>query len=179
MPARQPDHLLDLEARRRLFQLVQEYPGSHEREAARQLKMSQALVNFHRGVLEENGLTYVERGDGFVRMYARRAPVLPSPLERRIMAALRNRLNLQLMLVLLNLGRPAKHAELVEAAGLGKSKVSFYLRKLEKAGLAWKTTEGSFMVIDPRHVHQTLTRFRPTPDLVQEFSDLWSALYGL
>ena len=179
MPARKPDHLLDLEARRRLFQLIQDYPGLHEREAARQLGTSQALVNFHRLVLEEHGLTRAERGDGTIRMYARQAPAQPTADERRLLAALRNRLNLQLTLVLLSLGRPAKHIELVELAGMGKSKVSFYLRKLEDAGIVRKTAEGLFAIEDPKQVHHVLTRFRPTPDLVEEFSDLWSSLYGV
>ena len=179
MPARKPDHLLDLEARRRLFQLVQEYPGIHEREAARQLGTSQALINFHRAILEENGLLKIERGDGTLRLYVRASASSPTPEERRILAALRNRRNLQLTLVLLNLGRPAKHGELAEASAMAKSKVSFYLRKLEGAGLVTKTGQGLFAITEPRKIHRVLTQFRPTPDLVQEFSDLWTALYGV
>ncbi|MFA5943440.1 MAG: ArsR family transcriptional regulator [Candidatus Thermoplasmatota archaeon] len=178
MPQR-PDHLLDLEVRRRLFQLIQDYPGLHEREAARQLRTSQALVNFHRVILDQNGLLRLERGDGTVRMYARAMPAGPTTEERRILGVLRNRLNLHLTLILLRFGRPTKHGELAEASALSKSKVSFYLRKLEAADIVRKTAEGTFVVTDQRLIHRTLARFQPTPDLLQAFSDLWSALYDM
>ena len=178
MPAPKPDPLLELEARRRLFQLIQDYPGLHEREAARQLGTSQALVNFHRVLLEEHGLIRVERADGTVRLYARAARGAPTPAEQTILVALRNRSNLHLTLVLLTHG-PAKHHELAEALGMGKSTVSFHLRKLEAAGVVAKAADGSFRLLDPLKVQQVLTRFKPTPDLLEEFTDLWSNLYGV
>lgn len=179
MPEPRPDPLLELEARRRLFQLIQDYPGLHEREAARQLGTSQALVHFHRAILEEHGLVRAERGDGFLRMYARTARTTPTADERRILGAMRNRTNLHVALVLLSLGRPAKHGELVEALGMGKSSVSFYLRKLESAGLVAKNDEGSFALIEPRKLHLVLTKYQPTPDLLEEFTQLWSNLYDV
>lgn len=179
MPERRPDHLLDLEARRRLFQLIQDYPGLHEREAARQLDTSQALVHFHRAILEEHGLVRTERGDGTLRMYARVSRTTPTAEERKILSALRNRSNLHVALVFLYLGRPAKHLELVDLLGMGKSKVSFYLRKLEAAGIVEKNADGLFHVKEPRKVHLLLTKFQPTPDLIEEFTQLWSNLYDV
>lgn len=179
MPERRPDHLLDLEARRRLFQLIQDYPGLHEREAARQLGTSQALVNFHRTVLEQHGLVRVERGDGTLRMYARLARTTPTADERKILGAMRNRTNLHVALVLLSLGRPVKHGELVETLQMGKSTVSFYLRKLEAAGLVTKNEDGLFALHDPRKLHLVLTKYHPTPDLLEEFTQLWSNLYDM
>ena len=173
-----PDPLLELETRRRLYQLLQDYPGLHEREAARQLRTSQALVNFHRAILEENGLLSVDRADGHLRMFAK-SPEAPTPTERLLLAALRNRNNLHLTLLLLDFKRPAKHLELAEGARMAKSTVSFYLRKLETAGVVEKTEDGLFAVIQPRRVHQLLTKFRPTPDLLEEFSELWSHLYDV
>lgn len=179
MAASKTDHLLDLEARRRLFQLIQDYPGLHEREAARQLRTSQALVNFHRAILEEHGLVRSERGDGTVRMYGRMVKSGPTQEERKLLAALRPRTNLHMVLVLLSLARPAKHNELVDRLGMGKSLVSFYLRKLQASGIVEKTAEGLFAVREPRKVNLVLTKFRPTPDLLEEFTELWSTLYGV
>lgn len=179
MPARNPDHLLDLEARRRLFQLIQDYPGLHEREAARQLGTSQALVHFHRAILEEHGLVRIERSDGTLRMYASVARSSPTAEERKLLGALRNRTNLHVALYMLNLGRPAKHLEIVDGLSMGKSMVSFYLRKLERAGIVEKNSDGLFQVIEPRKVSLVLTKFQPTPDLLEEFTELWSSLYGV
>jgi DNA-binding IclR family transcriptional regulator len=71
-----------------------------------------------------------------------------------------------------------KHRDLAEALGMGKSKLSFHLRKLESAGIVAKDAEGHFRVADPKRVHRLLAAYPPTSDLRQEFADVWLALYG-
>lgn len=170
--------LLDLEMRRRLASLVQAYPGLHVREAARQLATSTALVEYHLGLLSEAGLVDVRRDDRYARMYPVAGP-RPDKHEQRLLALLRERMALRIMLYLLDLGEPTKHGELANALGLGKSKLSFHLRKLEAAGLVAKGADGSFAVLQPRRVQRLLWTYQPTPDLLEEFADAWLSLYDL
>lgn len=176
-----PEHLLDLAVRRRLFQLVQTYPGLHEREAARQLGTSQALVNHHRHILEESGLLTSERGDGILRMYVVPATgvMRPSAEEKDLLTILRNRKALHIVLVMLQSADPVSNGELSSATGLSKSHVSFYVAKLVDRGVVEKTAEGLFRLPHARRIQQVLTRYKPTPDLIEEFEDLWTGLYGV
>lgn len=170
------DDPLELAIRRRLYALVQEYPGLHVREAARQLGTSMALVEYHLRLLTETGLVLVAKEDGYARLYPAEGPA-PKPGEREAVGLLRQRHPLRITLVLLDDG-PAKHKDLAEATGLGKSTLSFHLRKLEDAGLVARDGEGRFAVVDARRVLRLLLAYPPTKDLRDAFADLWLSLYG-
>ena len=173
----QGEPLLDLDMRRRLYAVVREYPGIHVREAARQIGTSQALVEYHLALLRDNGLVTVEKDDRYARLYAKDAAAAPDRKDRAAVAVLRERLPLQVTLRLLDQGA-AKHKDLAEALGMGKSKLSFHLRKLEAAGIVTKDAEGRFAVQDPKRVQRLLATYPPTKDLREEFADVWLDLYG-
>lgn len=178
MTPRLRDHaLLELEMRRRLAALVQEYPGLHVREAARQLGTSLALVEYHVGLLAAAGLVEVQRGDRYARLYPVSGP-RPTPEERGLLAVLRERLPLQVALYLLDRGEPARHGEIAAALGVGKSKLSFHLRKLEAAGIVARLPDGSFEAAQPRRLQRLLWTYQPVPDLREAFADVWLSLYG-
>lgn len=169
--------LLDLEMRRRLAGLVAQYPGLHVREAARQLGTSMALVEYHLALLSEAGLVDVQRDDRYARIYPVSGP-RPTQAERDLLAPLRERLPLRITLYLLDRGEPLKHGEMAQALGLGKSKLSFHLRKLEAAGIVAKRPDGAFEAVQPRRLQRLLWTYQPTPDLREEFADVWLSLYG-
>jgi predicted transcriptional regulator len=171
--------LLDLEMRRRLYALVQSYPGLHIREAARQLETSVALVEYHAAILRDNGFVRQERDDRYVRLFAVAASSEgPTEAERVQLKLLRERIALRVTLHLLDQDGPVQHKAIAEALGLGKSKLSFHLRKLEAAGLVHKTPEGLFAVRERSRLLGLLLAYKPTPDLREEFGDLWLSLYG-
>jgi DNA-binding transcriptional ArsR family regulator len=175
-PAPRGDPLLDLDMRRRLYATVREFPGIHVREAARQLGTSLALVEYHLPLLRDHGLVTVEKDDRYARIYPKDAGA-PDPRDRAAVGVLRERLPLQVTLRLLDAGA-SKHKDLAEALGMGKSKLSFHLRKLEAAGIVEKDAEGRFGVADARRVQRLLLAFPPTKDLREEFADVWLSLYG-
>jgi predicted transcriptional regulator len=172
--------LLDLATRRRLYALVQAYPGLHIREAARQLETSVALVEYHAALLRENGLLREERDERYVRLFAV-APASgkgPTEAERRALAVLREKLPLRITLHLLDHDAPQQHKAIAEALELGKSKLSFHLRKLEAAGIVQKEADGRFVVRERARLLALLLSYQPTPDLREEFADVWLSLYG-
>jgi predicted transcriptional regulator len=170
------DDPLQLAIRRRLFALVKEYPGLHVREAARQLDTSMALVEYHLALLVEHCLVTVQKDDRYARLYPVDAPA-PKPADREAIGVLRQRLPLRITLSLLDDG-PQKHKDLAEALGLGKSTLSFHLRKLEAAGLVRKDADGTFAAKEPARVLRLLLAFPPTKGLREEFADVWLSLYG-
>ncbi|HUR25914.1 MAG TPA: ArsR family transcriptional regulator [Candidatus Thermoplasmatota archaeon] len=170
------DDPLELATRRRLYALVKDYPGIHVREAARQLETSLALVEYHLALLREHRLVNVSREDGYARLFATDAPA-PRAGEREQVGLLRQRLPLRITLSLLDDG-PAKHKDLAESLGLGKSTLSFHLRKLEAAGLVARDAQGRFAAKDAPRVLRLLLAYPPTRDLRQAFADVWLSLYG-
>lgn len=172
------DHvLLDLEMRRRVMAAVIQYPGLHVRELARQVGTSLALVEYHLGLLEGAGLVQVRRDERYARVYAVQTKG-PNDEERALLALLRERLPLQVTLHLLDLGEPAKHGDIAQALGMGKSKLSFHLRKLESAGVVRRTPEGAFTTAQPQRLQRLLWTYQPTPDLREAFANTWLSLYG-
>jgi predicted transcriptional regulator len=172
--------LLDLATRRRLYALVQAYPGLHIREAARQMETSVALVEYHAAILRENGLLREERDERYVRLFVveKAGEKVPSDAERRALSVLREKLPLRITLHLLDAEAPQQHKAVAQALGLGKSKLSFHLRKLEAAGVVEKTADGRFGVRGRARLLALLLLFKPTPDLREEFADVWLSLYG-
>src|SRR5687767_9978262 len=170
------DPLLEVEMRRRLYATVRQYPGIHVREAARQLDTSLALVEYHLTLLRDHGLVSVEKDDRYARLYPREAGA-PDKKDRAAIAVLRERLPLQITLHLLDQGA-TKHKDLADALGMGKSKLSFHLRKLEAAGVVVKDDEGRFAAADATRLQRLLAAYPPTQDLRTAFADVWLALYG-
>lgn len=169
--------LLDLAMRRRVLGAIEQYPGLHVREIARQVGTSLALVEYHLALLEGAGLIEVQREDRYARVYAVQTPG-PTEEERKVLALLREKLPLQVTLHLLDRDEPARHGDIAQALGLGKSKLSFHLRKLEAAGVMARTPAGQFAVQQPRRIQRLLWTYKPTPDLREEFAKVWLSLYG-
>ncbi len=168
--------VLDLGMRRRIYALVQGYPGIHVREAARQLDTSMALIEYHVAVLEQHGLVMRERDDNHIRLYA--SASTPAPADRAKLGVLRERLPLQVSLYLLDRGEGVAHGRIAQDLGMGKSKLSFHLRKLEAAGIVRKQDDGQFALIDGPGLQRLLLEHEPTPELRRDFADVWLKLYG-
>lgn len=156
--------------RRRIMELVQEYPGLHLREVARQLDTSVALVEYHAAALVDDGEVELVQDKRHHRLFPP-----DHGLPRRAVIALRDPKTLQVVLHLL--AQPATHAELVHRTGLGKSTLSFHLRRMEDAELV-VNQERTYHLVDPDRVRELIADNRPTPNLLRRFSDLWDDLYG-
>lgn len=161
--------------RQQILDAVRRYPGIHVRETARQVGTSVALVEYHVPFLQDQGLLTVEADGSYNRLYATDADA-PAPKHRPWLAILRQPFPLQVVTVLLDRDDAMRHAELVEATGMGKSKLSFHLRKLEKAGVVTKE-DGRFHLADRTTTETLLLRHRPTQDLTDRFADFWAAFY--
>ncbi|MEA3191557.1 MAG: hypothetical protein QOD77_2139 [Thermoplasmata archaeon] len=166
----------ELDIRRRIVRLVREYPGLHVRDVARRLGTSVALVEYHLQFLLSEGLLQEQREERYQRLFAP-GPGTPDAATRKALGVLRGRIPLQVTLHLLEQGAPQRHGQVAEALGLGKSKLSFHLRKLEAVGLVRKTPDGLFEVADPKATERLLLEHAPTPELKSEFADLWLSLY--
>lgn len=175
--------VLDLESRRRIFDFLTAYPGLHLRELERRLEMDVRTLRYHLEFLERRGaLTSLQEG-GYLRYYPRtwdedRFRERVGPAEKRVLALLRQRRPLQIVLLLLDredMTGPDLRVEL----GVGPSVLSYHLRKLTRLALIESQTAGRakrYRLHDPEAILQLLVRYRPTPDLVEDFLDLWERI---
>jgi predicted transcriptional regulator len=174
------DDILELETRRRIFQLVSSFPGLHMREIQRKLKLSIALAEYHLIFLEKaNLITSISEG-GYKRFYVKeedgRAPgmVIGHP-ERKILGLLRQRIPLQITLFLLG-RKQATHSDISKSLEVSPSKLSFHLKKLLRSGVVRKLErdEGKgYAIADGNRIFRLLLTHKPAQDMLDEFSDLW------
>lgn len=159
---------------------MQEYPGLHLREVARQADMSPKHVEYHLRRLEKAGLVNSRQDDRYRRYHptqegttGRRDVV--DRHQKKALAMLRRPVPLHVVLLLLD--RDAMdHASLREATGVAHGTLSYHLKKLEEQGVIRSRPEGRrriYQVVDADGAEGLLIRFRPPDALVQGFIDTW------
>jgi predicted transcriptional regulator len=156
--------------RARILETVDHYPGLHLRELARQLGTSVSLIEYHVPFLHALGHVDIEEDARFRRVY----PATMPTADRQAIATLRDPQRLHIVMILLD--GPLRHAELAKRARLGKSTLSFHLRRLEEAGLV--EPGENYALRSAPHMRSLLQRHRPTPDLMDRFARVWSDIYG-
>lgn len=160
--------------RKRLVQLVEQFPGLHLREIARQAEMSEALALYHLDQLEEGGVVESRTEEQFRRFFPVEAPSIEER-DRDLMALLRQRVPLQIALYLLAEGE-ATHGDITDQLELAKSTVSYHLDKLGKADFVTQEA-GRFRLREPRRVERLLLRWEPPRSLTDRFTTLWTRFY--
>jgi len=172
MPENQEGQQLDL--RRRLVRLVEQYPGLHLRELARQSDISEALAGYHMDVLVAEEIVTAQADGVYKRFYPSKGPS-PTETEKDLIRILRQRVPLQIVLHLLD-AKQIGHGDLTQRLGLAKSTVSYHLGKLRDAGLIAERT-GSLFLAEPKRIERLLLRWEPPRDLTDSFADLWEGFY--
>jgi predicted transcriptional regulator len=117
--------VLELPARRRIFDYVRQHPGSSARRIQRGLSLGWGETAYHLDQLRAAGVLFRERG-------GRRDYYFPSemaPLDRQLLMAMQSPVERR-MLIELARWPGLSFPELVRRAGVGKSTVAFHLRFL-------------------------------------------------
>ena len=160
----------------RIVALVRGFPGIHLREVARQLDVSEALAGYHLDLLVAEQRIRSEVRDGYRRFYVAGAHP-ETARERELLALLRQRVPLRIILILLERGT-VMHADLADKLDLSKAAVSYQLGKLVDAGVVEHAEGGGFRLVDRPGIERALKRWKPTPDVIERFSDLWESFYS-
>lgn len=180
--AKREDHL-QLDARRRLFQHVQAYPGLHLAEIARGLDMEKTQAKYHLEYLERKGLVSSRRDDAYWRFFPREESAVGEKEvvlreEKTALALLRQSVPLHITLVLLDREELAHH-ELLDLVPVAHGTLSYHLGKLERAGLVDARKDGRerrYRLREHDRMLALVLRYKPPDALVQGFLDAWDAL---
>jgi predicted transcriptional regulator len=172
---------LELETRKKIYETVKRFPGLHLREIARQLDMSVPLVDYHLNFLEKYGLVTGVMDAQFKRFYPR-DPIGSgiqtdrfSIEEKKVMGVLRQRIPLQIVLLLLKEGT-VRHKDMLPLMGVSPSTLSHHIGKLLRRNVIRRTEEG-FMLTDPEGTVRLLMKLEiPPGSLSDAFARVWEEL---
>jgi len=174
---------LELDSRRRIYDAVCKYPGTHLREIGRTVSLSANLVDYHLLYLEKRELVYSLQ-DGLYKRYfpkdaigeSKRKDLISSP-DKRIVSLLRQQVPFRITLLILKNG-PMTHGRIVESIRKSPSTVSHHLDKLMKAGVVSKNEgKSEFTVSSPEKIERILLQFNPQPaNLTEGFLEIWDDL---
>ncbi len=170
------DKILELDTRRRIYEIIAAFPGLHFRELLRRIDMPHSSVAYHLNYLVRNNLI-TEIDDGGLRRYYVRGKV--DRREKEILSVLRKEIPRGLVLYLL-MNPHSAYQDLLASFDLKPSQLSYYLDRLIKKGILTQSREGRntyYDVKDEERVANVLITYRPTflDAVVDAFVEMWTS----
>ncbi|MGQ0534678.1 MAG: winged helix-turn-helix transcriptional regulator [Methanobacteriota archaeon] len=168
---------LELDSRRRIFDHVHRFPGTHLREILRALAMPMGTLEYHLNTLVKLGLLTTREDARYTRYY------VTSQMGRRekdVMAILRQPTPRRIATELL-LAPRLSHGELLTKFTISPSTLSFHLKKLVDAELAVVEKDGRenrYTITEPDLVAKVLVQHKASflDEAVDRFVDVWTSL---
>ncbi|MCK5559130.1 MAG: winged helix-turn-helix transcriptional regulator [Thermoplasmata archaeon] len=130
---------MELENRRRIYHLIEKFPGIHFRELFRKLKISMGSFEYHINVLEKDELIYSKKEDHYTRYFIKGKL---GEEDKELATLLRND-KLRRILFTLILDPGLSHKSLTAKLGWPKSTISFYLKKLFEKNIVEERSQKS------------------------------------
>jgi len=168
--------VLDLPARRRIYEFVGEHPGASARTVQRGLGFGWGETIYHLEQMLRAGLLHRERGGRRDYYFHSDVP----PIDRQLLLVMQSPIERGLLVVMsrapgLNFG------ELMARLGLGKTTTAFHLKFLVALGLVEPESSGPrrrYYVRRPDLVLRLYTSFRDSfeDQWVDRFSSTWGGL---
>lgn len=167
------DPILDLEARKRIFEHIKESPGAHLREIKRALDLPMGVLEHHLRFLEKKEIIVGKKDRYYKRFYLIRT----SSKHKAILSVLRQKKPRDIVIFLID-NPGSRHKDIVKRFGLGASTLSFYMKDLLKKGIVERKKVGrtsEFLVTDVDEVVKMLITYRPSflDKLVDHFLEGW------
>lgn len=122
---------LDLDSRRRIYDMICSRPGTYMREMERELGMQVGMLTYHLRVLTEAGMIRTEQEGNHLRYFSVEGFIFT---DRRMLSHLRNPSTRAILMHALdreNIG----FAELLSLLDISKSTLSYHLKRLSSAGM--------------------------------------------
>ncbi|MBS3781932.1 MAG: helix-turn-helix domain-containing protein [Candidatus Thermoplasmatota archaeon] len=166
---------IEVENRKKIYELIEEFPGLHMREIKRRTDMSMNLVRYHLSQLKRYKVVEeVEEGE-YKRYYPKKGEKRVDLEDKRYLALLREEIPLAVVVYLLSEGEPVSHGDIKEELDIAASTLSYHLKKMRKKGLL--TREGrQYWLTNPEEISNLLVKYEPPKDVIDEFIDLWESL---
>jgi predicted transcriptional regulator len=126
-------NVLENDARRSIFEYIQQHPGVHLRAAATALALSTTNVLWHLRKLEDANLVTSKKFEGYKVFYPVEGGV--ETKKRAIASSVLRNENAMGILEYVSANPSAHQREIARALGVNHGTIRWHLRKLEEAGL--------------------------------------------
>ena len=147
--------LLALETRKKIYEIITNYPGIHSREIERKSKLATGTVKHHIYYLQKHGLVKEKKQRNNIHYF----PKTFQETNQKIVSYLRNKSTRRILLCILTYPKPNQQT-IANFVGLTKQTTSWHLQKLVKEEIVEQTKKG-------REVQYTLQI--PKEELVKLF----------
>jgi len=165
------NEILELDTRRKIYDLVAKNPGLHLSKISELLNMRISLVEYHLNYLEKNQVIAYIRESGYLRFYIKGKIGIE---DKRILAILRQDIPLKILLFLLK-NINSQHKDILGYINVAPSTLSYHLKKLIKFGLISVQSYGDergYFVNNREIIVKLLVQYKPY-SLIEDFKDIW------
>ena len=125
----QKDKILDLDTRKKIYNLVKEHAGCHFRDIGRKSNLPASSVKYHLNYLTKHRLIQEEKDGNNIRYFPREFNT-----DNKVLLGLLRQKSLRKILILLLTNKNCSHGEIVRFLRLSPSTVSWHLKKLVEKG---------------------------------------------
>jgi predicted transcriptional regulator len=166
------EDVLELETRRKIYDIIGKNPGLHLSKIADVLQMRISHVEYHVNYLEKHDIVIVEKSTGYKRVYVKGTIGVQ---DKRYLSVLRQKTLLQIVLFLLK-NDTVQHKDILENVPVAPSTLSYHLKKLVKHEIIDVQRYGEnkgYHLKNREEIITWLIQYKPF-DLYEEFTDVWT-----
>lgn len=163
--------ILELEIRRKIYDLILKNPGLHVSKISESLDLSTQLTNYHLLYMERHGVVIIEHEKGYTRCYVKGSI---GAEDKQLLSMLRQEIPLTIIVFLLKFPY-SRHRDIYKELNISSPLFSYHLRKLVKKGIIKTSTSGEkkgYIVANPKEVTVLLIRYKPT-SISKMVKDTW------
>lgn len=166
--------ILQLEARKRVFDAIKENPGIHMRGLERKTGIPMGTLRYHLRYLEKHDMISEKRSGRLVTYYPTASGFSVDAQDKKYLAILRQEIP-RLIVLHLMMHPHTSHRDLKPHFMISPSTLSYHLKKLLDSGIIMKDTEGLYYVTDEDRVAKVLITYRQSfvDAMVDSFVRFW------
>ncbi len=167
------DEILENERRHKVYSVICENPGIHQRELQRKAGIPLSTLEYHLQYMKRHSVIYEEKSANHSRYFCH--PLAPQ--DKQILLALRNSKLREIVIIILA-KKKVKHRFLVENLKLPRSSLYVYLKCLVDSQIVNSTRVGPeniYTIKDEERVAKILIAYKSSllDDLVNSAAGIW------
>ena len=163
--------VLELETRRKIYDLIDHNPGIHLSKISQILKMRTSLVEYHLLFLEKHDIIKSDKETGYKRFYIKGQIGVK---DKKYLFILRQKTVLKIILFLLK-NDVSPHKILLENVDVSASTLSYHLDKLVKKNIVELNRYGEnkgYIIKNKDEIISILIQYKPYK-ILDGFEDIW------
>ncbi len=168
------EDVLELENRRRIYQLLLKYPGMYLREMEKELGLAVGVLEYNLSYLEKKEILMVEREGNRKRYFIREGF---SWGDKITVGLLRQEIPRRIVIFLM-LNENASFQDVLAQFKISKSTLSFHMKKLTEANIVGSEKDGrttNYRVLDPDNTARVILTYKASflDVVVDRFAEVW------